>query len=176
MCSGIDEFYTRNSKSENRNSRSSGAAHPTPRSSPATRSLDLLRASRHAAWGSFCCGSGAKPRRTRNAVFVAINFCDVPCFKSLSTIFDFGVVAINLFFALSKACRSTTRTWDSTALVASIRYVSVPTVYELLWTLNVALKVSPLHCVTIHAAWEGHLREEKTIFGWFRRGRNSHSR
>ena len=58
-------------------------------------------------------GLGAKMRRSRRGVFVAIRNCDVSHFQVLAVIFDFGVVAISFSFAY----RGSTREYysDSTA-------------------------------------------------------------
>ena len=46
-----------------------------------------------------CWRRWAKIRRTRSAVFVAINFCYVLYYKKIAEIFSFAAVAISFFFA-----------------------------------------------------------------------------
>jgi hypothetical protein len=52
----------------------------------------------------------AKVRRTGQGIFVAVNFCDVPCFEALQAFLELGVVAVNFFFAPARAPRGTSLT------------------------------------------------------------------
>jgi len=47
----------------------------------------------------------AKTRRNRNGTFVAIDFCDLLYLHRFVAIFEFGVVAISLFFASERSMR-----------------------------------------------------------------------